>query len=97
VAAGGIADGEALAAALSLGAEAVWVGTRFICAKESGASQRYRDTVMTSLPNDTMRTLVITGRPVRLFVTPYVKKWETERKEESEFVILPDFRSSFFA
>ena len=34
---GGIHDGRGLAAALSLGAEAVWVGTRFITAEESDA------------------------------------------------------------
>ena len=82
VAAGGIADGEAVAACLALGAEGVWVGTRFICATESGASQRWQDTVISASPSDTIRTLVVTGRPVRLFMTPYIKKWETERRDE---------------
>jgi hypothetical protein len=50
---------------------------------------------MTSLPNDTMRTLVVTGRPVRLFVTPYVKKWETERKEESKFLVTISITAGF--
>ena len=36
VAAGGISDGRGLAMALCLGANAVWVGTRFICAEEVG-------------------------------------------------------------
>lgn len=81
VAAGGIADGNAVAAALMLGAEAVWVGTRFICAEESGGSQRYRDTVMNAGPNEVARTLVMTGRPVRLFRTPYIKSWDNRQEE----------------
>ena len=39
VAAGGVNDGRSLAAALMLGASAVWIGTRFVAAKESGASE----------------------------------------------------------
>lgn len=39
VAAGGIYDGRGIAAALMLGAGAVWVGTRFVTAKESGAPE----------------------------------------------------------
>ena len=40
VAAGGISDGRGLAMALSLGADAVWVGTRFICSEEVGRRLR---------------------------------------------------------
>jgi len=39
VAAGGIFDGRGLAMSLALGAEAVWVGTRFIASTEAGAPQ----------------------------------------------------------
>lgn len=39
VAAGGIFDGRGIAAALAMGAGAVWVGTRFVTARESAASK----------------------------------------------------------
>lgn len=39
VAAGGVNDGRSLATALMLGASAIWIGTRFVAAKESGASE----------------------------------------------------------
>jgi nitronate monooxygenase len=42
VAAGGIADGRGVAAALALGADGVWLGTRFVAAEEAAAHQRYK-------------------------------------------------------
>ena len=39
VAGGGVSDGRSLASALVLGASAVWVGTRFVAARESGAPE----------------------------------------------------------
>ena len=43
IAAGGIADGEGVAAGFMLGAEAVQVGTRFVVAKESNAHPKYKE------------------------------------------------------
>ena len=82
VAAGGIADGEGLAAALALGAEAVWVGTRFIVATESAAPNRHKKAVIEAEALDTMRTLVVSGRPLRTYITPYIKSWEVDRKDQ---------------
>jgi NAD(P)H-dependent flavin oxidoreductase YrpB (nitropropane dioxygenase family) len=84
VAAGGIADGEALAAALNLGAEGVWVGTRFIVATESAAPNRHKKAVCEAEALDTMRTLVVSGRPLRTLITPYIKSWEVDRKDQIE-------------
>ena len=58
VAAGGIADGRAVAAALALGAEAVWVGTRLIASFEANAHPEYKDRVVAAGVEDTARHLI---------------------------------------
>jgi len=76
VAAGGIYDGRGLAASLSLGAAGVWVGTRFICAEESAAPKAHKDKVLKASSLDTIRTLAVSGRPLRLIPNDWVKSWE---------------------
>jgi len=78
VAAGGIFDGRGLAAALGLGAAGVWVGTRFICAEESHAPPSHKQKVLKAQSGDTIRTLVLSGRPLRLLPNSWVKEWETQ-------------------
>lgn len=78
VAAGGIFDGRGLAASLALGAQGVWVGTRFIAAEESNATQLHKEQVVGAQSTDTMRTLIFTGRPARMLRTDYVNKWEAK-------------------
>ncbi|KAJ1568886.1 hypothetical protein HK405_012584 [Cladochytrium tenue] len=82
VAAGGIFDGRSLAMALCLGAQAVWVGTRFVAAKEAGAADRYKESIVKAGYHDTRRTLIYSGRPMRTLNTDYVKDWEENRPEE---------------
>merc|ERR1712187_1094378 len=78
VAAGGVYDGRGLAASLALGAAGVWVGTRFICAEESSAPKSHKEKVLRASSSDTIRTLVVSGRPLRLIPNDYVKGWERE-------------------
>jgi len=82
VAAGGIFDGRGLALALSLGAEAVWVGTRFIAATEAGASNVHKEKVVQATVHDTIRTTIYTGRPMRVLRTPFNADWEENRQSE---------------
>ncbi|MFC6864986.1 NAD(P)H-dependent flavin oxidoreductase [Halomicroarcula sp. GCM10025817] len=56
VAAGGIGDGRGVAAALSLGADGVWLGTRFVATAESGAHESYRSTLTDAPETATRRT-----------------------------------------
>lgn len=65
VAAGGIADGRGLVAALALGAVGAQIGTRFLTARESGAHPAYRKQLLDADETDTVVTHVFTGRPAR--------------------------------
>jgi len=82
VAAGGIHNGQLLAAALMMGASAVWVGTRFVLTKEAGAPAAHKEAVRTAGFDDTVRTLIFTGRPLRVRKNPYIDNWENERQAE---------------
>jgi NAD(P)H-dependent flavin oxidoreductase YrpB (nitropropane dioxygenase family) len=54
VAAGGIADGRGLAAALALGASGAWIGTRFLASKEASIHPHYRDRLFKASESDTI-------------------------------------------
>lgn len=81
IAAGGVNDGRSLAASLMLGAVGVWVGTRFVASEESGASRLHKESVVTAGFGDTKRTLVISGRPLRVLPNEYIKEWEKRPDE----------------
>merc|ERR1711871_374543 len=82
LAGGGIFDGRGLAAALSLGAAGVWVGTRFIACVESHAPTRHKEGVLKAKVGDTTRTLIYSGRPLRVLESPYVANWNNNRADE---------------
>ncbi|KAG6332889.1 hypothetical protein ID866_6196 [Astraeus odoratus] len=82
VAAGGIADGRGLAAALSYGAAGVWVGTRFVATDEAGAPPKHKELVLSAGYDDTVKTLIYSGRPLHVRKTPYVAEWESQRQQE---------------
>ncbi|MEW6635240.1 MAG: nitronate monooxygenase [Actinomycetota bacterium] len=81
VAAGGIADGRGLAAALALGAEGVQIGTRFLTASESGAFPAYRERLLSARETDTIITRVFSGRPARGIRNRLVRAWEWDGPE----------------
>jgi len=82
VAAGGIYNGATVAAALMMGASAVWVGTRFILTDEAGAPKAHQEAVRTSGFDDNVRTIIFTGRPLRVRTNPYIQNWEDNRAQE---------------
>ncbi|KAI9458042.1 2-nitropropane dioxygenase [Russula earlei] len=82
IAAGGIADGRGLAAALSYGASGVWVGTRFVASEESGAPPLHKQFVVSAGYDDMVKTLVYSGRPLHVRKTEYVRDWEENRRQE---------------
>ncbi|MDP1617696.1 nitronate monooxygenase family protein [Phenylobacterium sp.] len=85
VAAGGISDGRGLAAALALGAQGVWIGTRFIASTEAHAGQAYREAVVAAEDVDTVRTRCYSGKPMRVMKNPYVEDWETRPQDIQPF------------
>lgn len=64
VAAGGLYNGQSLAAALMLGASAVWIGTRFVLSEEAGAPKPHQEAVRTSGFDDNVRTIIFTVSPL---------------------------------
>ena len=82
VAAGGIFNGQSLAAALMLGASAVWVGTRFVLSEEAGAPKAHQEAVRTAGFDDNVRTIIFTGRPLRVRNNAYIQNWEENRSQE---------------
>ncbi len=76
IAAGGIADGRGIAAALSLGAQGVQVGTRFLVAKECNVHQNYKKRVLKANDTDTAVTGRKTGHPVRVLKNKLVNQFK---------------------
>lgn len=77
IAAGGLHDGRGLAASLALGAQGVWMGTRFIASTEAHAGDLYRRAVVEAADEDTVRTRCYSGKPMRVKKNPYVDDWES--------------------
>jgi NAD(P)H-dependent flavin oxidoreductase YrpB (nitropropane dioxygenase family) len=72
VAAGGVADGRALAAALALGAEGVLVGTRILATHESPVPKVWKDAICAANETDTLYTRIgnLVARPTWADVSP---------------------------
>jgi nitronate monooxygenase len=90
VAAGGIADGRGIAAALMLGADGVWLGTRFIATREAGVPDAYRDRVVAAGADDTVLTDAFdaaAGRPWpegvsgRAIANDFTRTWDGREDE----------------
>lgn len=76
VAAGGITDGRGLAAALSLGADGVWVGTRFIATPEAQAVPGYKEALLALHEDGTVVTRAYTGKTCRVVRNSYTNEFE---------------------
>jgi enoyl-[acyl-carrier protein] reductase II len=82
IAAGGIANGRGILAALILGAEGIQMGTRFLMTKESSAHQNFKNLILNSTPSST-KLLMKSTTPVRLLENEFSKEIE---KIEIEFL-----------
>lgn len=87
VGAGGLYDGRGLAACLALGAQGVWMGTRFIASEEAHAGDLYRQTIVEAADEDTVRTRCYSGKPMRVKKNAYVEDWESRPQDIQPFPI----------
>ena len=85
LAAGGIADGRGIAAALALGAQGAIVGTRFIASNESTAAPSYRQALVAGSEDATVRTRCYTGKPARAIRNSYTSEWEAKASDIQPF------------
>ena len=84
-AAGGIFDGRGLAAALSLGADGVWVGTRFIATPEARSAPGYKDALLRTGEDGTVISRAFSGKPMRVVRNETTKHYEQHPDELKPF------------
>ena len=85
VAAGGIFDGRGLAAAMALGADVVWVGTRFIATPEAHTVPGYKDTLIEIAEDGTIVSRAYTGKTCRVVRNGYTQYFEEHPEELQPF------------
>jgi enoyl-[acyl-carrier protein] reductase II len=78
VAAGGIFDGRGLAAALALGADGVWIGTRFIATPEARALPGFRERIIKAHEDDTVVTRAYSGKTMRVIKNDTTERYELD-------------------
>ncbi len=86
IAAGGIADGRGIAAALKLGASAAQIGTAFLACEESNAAPLHRDKLFSADASRTTLTRAFTGRLARSIHNEFIERM---RGRETEFAPYP--------
>ncbi len=85
VAAGGIFDGRGLAAALSLGADGVWLGTRFIATPEARTVPGYKDALLRTMEDGTVISRGFTGKTLRAVRNEWTQYIEEHPEELRPF------------
>jgi enoyl-[acyl-carrier protein] reductase II len=85
VAAGGLFDGRGLAAALALGADGVWVGTRFIATPEARAVRGYKETLLALAEDGTTISRAYTGKTCRVVANEWTRHHEQHPEELQPF------------
>ncbi len=91
IAAGGIGDGRGMAAALTLGAQGIQMGTRFICSLECIAHPQFKETILKSQDRATVVTGESTGHPVRVIKNRLARQFMAMEKDGASVEVLERF------
>jgi len=76
VAAGGIGDGRGLAAALVMGCQAVWIGTRFLATEEAGIAGWMKANIVASEDQTPIISRSYTGKRFRMLPNAWTQAWD---------------------
>src|SRR5215831_19786881 len=87
LAAGGLADGRGLLAALALGAEGAWMGSRFVASIEAYAHSNYKNKIVEIDEEGTTITRCHSGKPCRLIRNKFTESWVGREAEIKPFPI----------
>jgi NAD(P)H-dependent flavin oxidoreductase YrpB (nitropropane dioxygenase family) len=82
LAAGGIARGRQIAAALALGAEGVWCGSVWLTTEEAETPPVVKDKFLAASSSDTVRSRSMTGKPARMLRTAWTDEWDRPESPE---------------
>ena len=82
LAAGGIATGRQMAAAMAMGADGVWTGSVWLTTEEADTSPSIKNKLLTTGSNQTVRTRSRTGKFSRQIKSPWTEAWEQEGAPE---------------
>ncbi len=82
LAAGGIASGQQIAAALALGAQGAWTGSQWLMVEEAGNTAVQQTAYAKASSRDTVRSRSFTGKPARMLRNDWTEAWETPGNPE---------------
>ena len=97
IAAGGIADGRGIAAAFTLGASGVQMGTAFLSCPEAAISALHRQALQQVRDGGTRLTRAFTGRPARAIVNRFVEEMAAHAHEAATFPLQRSLTSPLHA
>lgn len=78
LAAGGIGNGRQMLAAMSMGAQGVWMGSRWLISTEAQAEPAQRESYKAATSEDTVRSRSFTGKTARMLKNEWTEAWERD-------------------
>jgi NAD(P)H-dependent flavin oxidoreductase YrpB (nitropropane dioxygenase family) len=82
LAAGGIANGRQVAAAMALGAQGVWCGSVWLTTEEAETHPVVKEKFLAATSSDTVRSRASTGKPARQLRTAWTEEWDDPKNPD---------------